>query len=257
MAIRFLTDYPVAFIPEKKTLVIAELHLGLEYQLYKSGITIPPQGERFKETLDKLIEETKSKILIIVGDIKHKVPGSTIREDKEIPKFLNYLKEKIKVVLVKGNHDDRIEEIIPEGVKICSSRGLKLGSYGFFHGHAWPSKKLMNCDYLFMGHIHPAIEFKDQFGYRFVLHVWLKGELNKELIKKKFKIKKTGKMITIILPTFNNILGGMAVNKIAKEKVIGPLLKNKIFDVENSDIYLLDGTHLGKMKNLKPKYHSI
>jgi len=251
MSIRFLTDYPVAFITEKKTLVIAELHLGLEYQLYKSGVTIPSQGERFRETLEKLVEQTGAKILIIVGDIKHKVPGSTIREDKEIPKFLNNIKEKIKVVLVKGNHDDRIEEIIPEGVKICSSRGLKLGRYGFFHGHAWPSKKLMNCDYLFMGHIHPAIEFKDQFGYRSVLHVWLKGELNKELIKKKFKIKKTGKLMTIILPTFNNILGGVAVNKIAKEKVIGPLLKNKIFDTDNSKVYLLDGTYLGILKELK------
>jgi len=253
MTIRFIIDYPVAFIPEKKALVIAELHLGLEYQLYKSGITIPSQGERFRETLDKLIEETKAKILIIVGDIKHKVPGSTIREDKEIPKFLNNIKEKIKVILVKGNHDDRIEEIIPEGVKIYSSHGLKLGDYGFFHGHAWPSKKLMNCDYLFMGHIHPAIEFKDQFGYRSVLHVWLKGELNKELIKKKFKIKRTGKLITIILPTFNTILGGVAVNKIAKEEVIGPLLKNKIFDTDNSKVYLLDGTYLGILKELKSK----
>lgn len=253
MPIRFLTDFPAAFIPDKKALVVAELHLGLEYELYTSGIAIPSQGEKFRETIDKLIEQTNAKLLIIVGDIKHKVPGSTIREDKEIPKLLNYLKEKIKVVLVKGNHDDRIEEIIPEGVKVCSSRGLKLGSYGFFHGHAWPSKKLMDCDYLFMGHIHPAIEFKDQFGYRSVLHVWLKGELDKELIKKKFKIKKTGRLTTIILPTFNTILGGVAVNKIAKEEVIGPLLKNKIFDTDNSKVYLLDGTYLGILKELKNK----
>ena len=251
MVIRFITDYPALFIPEKKALVIAELHLGLEYQLFKSGITIPPQGERFRETIEKLIEETKAKALIIVGDIKHKVPGSTIREDKEIPKLLNNLKEKIKITLVKGNHDDRIEEIIPEGVKVYSSHGLKIGKYGFFHGHAWPSKKLMNCDYLFMAHIHPALEFKDKFGYRFILHVWLKGQLNKELIKKKFKIKKTGQLTTFVLPTFNNILGGVAVNKVAEEEVIGPLLKNKIFDTNNSKIYLLDGTYLGNIKNLK------
>lgn len=251
MAIRILTDYPALFIPEKRALVIAELHLGLEYQLYKSGLTIPPQGERFREAIEKLIEQTKAKTLIILGDIKHKVPGSTIREDKEIPRFLNNLKEKIKIILVKGNHDDRIEEIIPEGVKVCSSRGLKLGKYGFFHGHAWPSKRLMSCDYLFMAHIHPAVEFKDNFGYRSILHAWLKGQLNKELIKKKFKIKKTGKLITIILPTFNNILGGVAVNKVAKEETIGPLLKNKIFDIDSSKAYLLDGTYLGYVKNLR------
>jgi hypothetical protein len=251
MPIRFLTDYPAAFITEKKVLVVAELHLGLEYQLYKSGVTIPSQGERFRETLEKLVEQTGAKILIIVGDIKHKVPGSTIREDKEIPKLLNYLKEKIKVILVKGNHDDRIEGIIPEGIKVYSSRGFKLGRYGFFHGHAWPSKRLMSCDYLFMGHIHPAIEFRDKFGYRSVLHVWLRGELNKKLVEKKFKIKKTGKLMTIIIPTFNTILGGVAVNKVAREDVIGPLMKNKIFDSDNSKIYLLDGTYLGILKELK------
>lgn len=251
MAIRLITDYPAVFIPEKKALVIAELHLGLEYELYKSGITIPPQGERFRETVEKLIEQTNAKTLIIVGDIKHKVPGSTIREDKEIPKFLNYIKEKIKVILIKGNHDDQIEEIIPQGVKVYSSRGLKFGKYGFFHGHAWPSKKLMGCDYLFMAHIHPAVEFKDKFGYRSVLHVWLKGQLNKELIKKKFDIEKTGRLITIVLPTFNNVLGGVAVNKVAEKEAIGPLLKNKIFDMNNSKAYLLDGTYLGSIKNLK------
>lgn len=251
MSIRFLTDFPVVFIPEKKILVIAELHLGLEYELFKSGVTIPAQGEKFRQVLDKLIEQTKAKTLVIVGDIKHKVPGSTIREDREIPKFLSSIKEKIKTILIKGNHDDRIEEIIPEGIKIYSSRGLKIGEYGFFHGHAWPSKKLMNCDYLFMAHIHPAIEFKDNFGYRSVLHVWLRGKLNKELIQKKFKIKKTGKLITIVLPTFNSILSGVGVNRIAEEDTIGPLLKNKIFDINNSRAYLLDGTYLGEIKNLK------
>jgi hypothetical protein len=249
--VRLITDYPAAFIPEKKALVIAELHLGLEYQLYKSGITIPAQGETFRQTIDKLIEQTKAKTLIIVGDVKHKVPGATIREDKEIPKLLNYLKEKVKIVLIKGNHDDRIEGIVPAGVKVYSSRGLKLGEYGFFHGHAWPSKKLMQCNYLFIAHIHPAVEFKDKFGYRSVLHVWLKGQLNKKLVKKKFKINKTGKLITIVLPTFNNILGGVAVNRVAKEEVIGPLLKNKVFDIDSSKAYLLDGTYLGAVKQLK------
>jgi len=251
MGMRFITDHPAVFIVEKKALVVAELHLGLEYELYNKGITIPPQRESFQEMLDKLIKLTKAKTLIIIGDVKHKVPGMSIREERELPKFLDHLKEKVRVILVKGNHDAEVEKIVPSGIKIYGSRGFKLGRYGFFHGHAWPSKKLMRCDYLFMAHIHPAVEFKDKFGYKSVLHVWLKGQLNKELVKKKFNLKKTGKLITIILPTFNNILGGVAVNKIAKEEVIGPLLKNKIFDINSSKAYLLDGTYLGNIRNLK------
>jgi putative SbcD/Mre11-related phosphoesterase len=251
MAVRFLTNYPALFISDKKILVISELHLGLEYELHKSGIKIPSQRIKFEDTIDELIQLTKAKTLVILGDIKHKVPGSTIREDVEIPKFLENLKQKIKVILVKGNHDDKIEGIIPLGVKIYGSRGFKTGKYGFFHGHAWPSKKLMECDYLFMGHVHPAIEFRDSFGFRSVLSIWLKGKLDQELVRKKYKIKKTGKLNSTILPTFNSILGGAALNRIAKERHTGPLFVNKIFDVENSKVYLLDGTYLGVLKDLK------
>jgi len=251
MTIRFLTDIPALFISDKKILVISELHLGLEYDLYKSGVKIPSQRIKFEETIEQLIKSTKAKTLVILGDIKHKVPGSTIREDIEIPKFLENLKQKIKLILIKGNHDDRIEEIIPSGIKIYSSRGHKIGKYGFFHGHAWPSKNLMQCDYLFMGHVHPSIEFKDSFGFRSVLSVWLKGKLNQELIKKKYNIEKTGELNAIVLPTFNNILGSAVLNKIKKEKHTGPLFVNEIFDLNRSKIYLLDGTYLGILKDLK------
>lgn len=251
MVIRFLTDYPALFISEKKILVISELHLGIEYELDKSGIRIPSQRRKFEETLEQLIKLTKAKTLVILGDIKHKVPGATIREDVEIPKFLENLKQKIKVILLKGNHDDNIEGIIPSGVKIYGSRGYKIGKYGFFHGHAWPSKKLMECDYLFMGHVHPAIEFRDSFGFRSVLNVWLKGKLNLVLAKKKYKLKKTGELNTIILPTFNTILGGAMLNRIKKERHTGPLFANKIFDINSSKVYLLDGTYLGTLKELK------
>lgn len=251
MTVKFLADYPAVFIQEEKILVIAELHLGLEYEIFKTGVTIPPQREKFLETLGKLVEMTKAKKLVIVGDIKHKVPGSTLREDKEIPKFLEQINSKIKTILVKGNHDDRIEEILPKGIKIYSSHGFRIKKYGFFHGHAWPSKSLMKCDYIFMGHIHPAIEFRDDLGYRSWEKVWIKGKLDVEKVKKRFDLQQTGKLNVIVIPTFNNILGGKAVNKVAKEEQISPLIVNEFFDLNSAKIFLLDGTYLGILKNIK------
>ena len=251
MAVKFLTDYPAAFVPEEKSLVIAELHLGLEYEIYKSGISILPQREKFLESLEKLIEITNAKKLVIVGDIKHKVPGSSLREDKEIPKFLEQISSKLKTILVKGNHDDRIEEILPSNIKIYSARGFKMKKYGFFHGHAWPSKTLMKCDYLFMGHIHPAIEFRDGFGYRNSEKVWIKGNLDENRIKKHYDLQKTGKLNIIVIPTFNNILGGKAVNRVSKEEQISPLIANEVFGIDSAKIYLLDGTYLGILGNIK------
>lgn len=254
MTIKFLTDYPALFIPEKKILVVADLHLGLEHEFYKSGIIIPSQVEKFQKIIDKLLELTKAKALVILGDIKHKVPGISLREERELPRFLNHLIEKIKVILTLGNHDTELKEIVPKEIKIYSSRGFKLGKYGFFHGHAWPSKKLMQCDYLFMSHIHPAIEFGDRFGYRALEQVWVKGKLEESLIKKRYKIKKVGKLRTIILPAFNRLIGGVALNRVVEEELIGPLLANKFFDVNNSETYLLDGSCLGKIRDLKQQF---
>ena len=251
MSIRFLTDYPALFITDMRMLVIADLHLGLEHQLYKSGIIIHPQSEKFQKIIDELIKMTKAKTLVILGDIKHEVPGISHREEKEIPKLFNHLIEKIKIICCKGNHDTYLEEILPKEVKIYSSRGFKLGKYGFFHGHAWPSKKLLQCYYLFMSHIHPAIEFRDKLGYRAIEPIWVRGKLNQELVKKKYEIKKCGKLETIILPVFNRLLGGVALNTTAKKELIGPLLANRIFDLESSEAYLLDGTFLGAIENLR------
>ncbi|MFH8109013.1 MAG: metallophosphoesterase, partial [Candidatus Aenigmatarchaeota archaeon] len=171
MKIRFVKDYPALFLSKEKILVIADLHLGLEHELFKAGVVIPPQAEKFKNTMDNLLRITKAKSLIILGDIKHNVPGITFREMREIPKLFSYLKEKVKVFCVKGNHDDKISSFLPKEVKVYSSRGFRIGKYGFFHGHAWPSKSLVKCDYLFMGHVHPCVEFRDKLGYRTIEQV--------------------------------------------------------------------------------------
>lgn len=245
--IKFLVDHPAAFITDKKILVISDIHIGIEHYLYEHGIVIPPQVEKFQKIIESLIDLTKAKTLVILGDVKYKVPGTSIRELREIPKFLERLSDNIKIIITKGNHDDFLETIVPEDIKVYSSRGFKLGSYGFFHGHAWPSKKLMQCDYLFMGHIQPAIEFRDKLGYSSIQQVWLKGKLNQELIKKKYKISKTGKLNIIIVPSFNRLSGSLAVNKALDEELTGPLLTNKALDIGKTIAYLLDGTALGRI----------
>jgi putative SbcD/Mre11-related phosphoesterase len=258
MSIRFIRDHPAVLISDKirgrrrKILVVSDIHLGLENELFSSGVVIAPQCEKFQEELYKLIEMTKADTLVILGDLKHKVPGTSFRELKDVPKLLNFLIKKVDLILVKGNHDDLIEKIVPKDVKVYNSRGFKMGKYGFFHGHAWPSKDIMQCDKLFMAHLHPGVEFKDRFGFRIVEPAWIKSELNEKRVRKKYKMKKEekiGKLETIIVPTFNPILGGVAIDR-KNRGYISPLLTNRVFDVQNAMAYLLDGTELGKVKNL-------
>ncbi len=244
MAIKFITGYPAAFVTDKKILVVADLQIGLEHELYQKGIVIHAQAEKFLKTLLRLIKITKAKKLVIVGDLKHKVPGISLREERELLKFFEPLIREVKVILVKGNHDTGLKGLLPKEVKIYGSRGMKIGKYGFFHGHAWPAKNLTRCDYLFMGHLQPGIEFSDKLGYRTVEQVWLKCELDKEEIKKHYKIKKTGKMELVIIPAFNKLLGSAPVNKMEKRDYIGPFA-NGALDISKSKAYLLDGTFVG------------
>lgn len=246
MSIKFVTGYPAAFITDEKILVISDVQIGLEHELYKKGIVIHAQAEKFLKTLMRLIKITKAKKLVIVGDLKHKVPGISLREERELIKFFEPLVKKIEVILVKGNHDTGLKGLLPEEVKVYESGGTKIGKYGFFHGHAWPEKSLTECDYLFMGHLQPGIEFGDGLGYRNVEQVWLRCELNHEKIERRYKINQTGKMELIIIPAFNKLLGSASVNKMKREDYMGPFA-NGILDFWNAKVYLLDGTFVGTL----------
>ncbi|MCK4531351.1 MAG: metallophosphoesterase, partial [Candidatus Aenigmarchaeota archaeon] len=119
---KFLTGKPALVLG--KTLVIADLHIGVEYEYYKSGIRIPSNTENMRKDVENLIKLTKAKNLVILGDVKHKVPGISRQELREIPDFLYSLGTKIKVDVLPGNHDSGLKDFIPDNVFLHSSRGF-------------------------------------------------------------------------------------------------------------------------------------
>ena len=264
MPIRFLRGKPALLIADRthgRMLAIADVHLGVEHELYSNGIVIAPQAEKFYKEIDKLIKLTRAEKLVVVGDLKHKVPGISFREIREIPKLLEPLAEKTKIFLCRGNHDSDLKGLIPESVEVYNSHGFSIGPYGFFHGHAWPAKELLKCDYLFTAHIHPTVEFVDDFGFRIVEKVWAKGTLDEKVLRKKYSIGskrrkgrggefKFGKLETIIFPAFNPIISGMPLNspRRADGSYLGPLMKSGALKLQKMEAYMLDGTPLGKIR---------
>ena len=61
----------------------------------------------------------------------------------------------------------------------------------------------------------------------------------------------------LIMPSFNDFLGGRPINEAHPKKetggeaLIGPVLRSEAVDVANSELYLLDGTYLGTLNQLK------
>jgi uncharacterized protein len=257
-------------------LVISDLHLGWERLLTQRGVHVPSQTPKIKNMLLKLINETKPTILILLGDIKDAITKVSMEEWKDIPEFFEDIQEKVsEIQVILGNHDGNIEPLLPETIKIVPSSGTRFGDVGLFHGHAWPSPELLECRNLVTGHVHPTVAIRDPMGLRITRQVFIKAPCNSEQLAKSilnYLSTKVGANVSgvlneqhkvqlrveqlFILPSFNQFLGGRPINEKRRTKkradaYIGPILRSGCMNIDDAEVYLLDGTFLGTVKQLK------
>lgn len=245
VTVKFLWGEPALLMG--KNLIVSDLHIGIEYEYWQAGIKLPSQTEAMKKRLDSLLKETKARSLLICGDFKHKVPGMTYQEQKEIPAFLEHFSNQVRIEIAPGNHDADLRPLLPQAVKLHSSKGfLKDGSY-YTHGHTWPDPLFLTARFLIIGHIQPQIEIKDKLGYTWREPVWVRVPLSKKKVQEKYKTSPSPLPELIILPSFNPMVGGLALNK--KEAIReSPLLK--LASLKKARITMLDGTFLGELRKL-------
>ncbi len=228
--------------------MIADLHIGIEAELREAGINIPSQTEKVAAHLKKLCTENNISEVIIVGDVKHNVPLTSRQEHYEIPLIFERLKDSVSEVhVVPGNHDGNLKNLLPKWVKIHSNKGFVHRGCGFFHGHTWPSLQVMQKKQVIIAHQHPTIQFVETLGERDYRQCWVKTSFNTDAVQEHYPDSKAE---LIIIPTFNDLCGGVALNS-SDFKPLGPVISNNLVDMDNSEIYLLDGTFLGKLKDLR------
>ena len=238
---------PVYGIPALKagnSLVIADLHIGVESHLRSKGFHLTSHTEDMHQAILDAADEDINR-LVVIGDVKDSVPGSTKQEYREIPDFFESLFERFDMIdVVRGNHDTMIEEFLPSKVRIRPASGIKIEDVGLVHGHTWPSEDVMACDTLVMAHNHPAVMFRDGVGRQMTEPCWFRGEFGKTEDPKYPALPKN----FIVVPAFNRMLGGSPVNVIGEE-MLGPILNSDLLDLDNASLYLLDGICLGKRSN--------
>ena len=235
---------PVYGIPALKAgnaLIICDLHIGVESHLRSKGFHLTSHTNDMRQTILDSADEDINK-LIVLGDVKDSVPGSTKQEYAEIPDFFESLFERFDTIdVVRGNHDTMIEEFLPPRVRIRPATGMKFDDLGLIHGHTWPSQDVMDCETLILGHNHPAVMFRDGVGRQMTEPCWFRGNFAKDENDKYQKLPKN----FIVIPAFNRMLGGSPINVIG-EDLLGPVLNSDLLDLDNGSIYLLDGICLGK-----------
>jgi len=245
---RFVFGKPALLIDD--VLVVADLHIGLEQELFEKGIRIGGVRERILSELTELVKETEAKKIIILGDAKH----GLLNIDFEIADFFHSLLKIAPVEIAKGNHDGNIENIA--GIKVHEAEGFVLVAndgtkYGMCHGHAWPSQEVMSADYLILAHNHPTVELVDKGGYAHREHVWAVGALNADAAALAERYPNANADVKIVLvPPFNPLIGGSRINLLDSEG-IGPLVKNNLFKLNDAIAYRLDGTCLGRISDLR------
>lgn len=276
-----LSPYAALLLRKKseKILVISDLHIGWEVALAEEGVHVPSQTTRLLEKLKRIIALEKPNRLLVLGDIKHTIAKIEREEWRDVPAFFEEACKIVsKVQIIPGNHDGDIEALLPDDVEVLSPRGIILGDIGLFHGHMWPDVKLLGCNILIIGHVHPVVVFKDPMGFSITRQVWVrapcdgkllarsllkihnvrlkKGEDPQDVLKNRFNIDLRAENL-LITPSFNDFLGGQAVNRstITRQRkfkeFIGPVLRSGSINLEKAETYLLDGTFLGSLDRLR------
>ena len=277
--LNLLLPNPAALVKsaKTKTLLIADPHLGWEMQLQEKGIHVPSQTSKILSKLTRIICEHKPDRLVILGDVKYTVVSHEFGEWQDIPDFFKKLQDIIGIIaIVRGNHDANLEPLLQESIQLLPATGTVIGNAGVFHGHKWPSPMLLGCKTLVMGHLHPVVVFHDPAGFKMTRQVWMKAKVDGEglakILLQKAGVKQEGSVtetlrkhfgVTLktselyIMPSFNDFLGGRAVNEtrprreIGSEELIGPVLRSEAVDVDEAELYLLDGIYLGTLNQLR------
>ncbi len=239
-----LIDEPALFFKEKKLLVIADLNIVIERELREGGLHVPSQTKIMEERLVSILSKNKVSDIILLGDIKHNIPSSTYQERTDVKNFLAVLQSYCTLHVLPGNHDGNINRMLSSGIQLHPSEGYVFEEIGFTHGHRKPSGEIMQCDLVVVAHSHPTVMLMDRLGYRTFEQCWLRGPPLFETLQEKYPNSPTTQIL--LMPAFNPLCGGTAVNQ---DILLGPF-KNLI-DVDNAEVYLLDGSCLGRVKDLK------
>ena len=249
--------------PGERVLVVADLHIGWESALADKGFHIPSQVGKMLAELERLVSALRPKHLIFLGDVKHTIAGAEAEEWAAIPAFFERLLELVgEVLVVPGNHDGRLEVLLPEGVQLADASGLALWrAFGLFHGHAWPDPELLACKWLITGHMHPVVVFRGGPYFRTSRRVWLVARCDGPALARELARRGRGRLDPaeaaaerlVVMPSFNEFLGGQAVNlrRRGDEALIGPVLKSGCVDLASAEVFMLDGTFLGTVEQLR------
>jgi DNA ligase-associated metallophosphoesterase len=135
----------------KRMLIISDLHIGKSAHFRKHGLQVPDAvGQTDLQRLTRLMAEFNPEVLLVTGDMFHNKINSDAAAFGEWRKSFPLL----KVVLIKGNHDElKNEDYLSLDIEV-HQKELLCFPFRFIHD----KPKEFDEYYNISGHIHPGVE---------------------------------------------------------------------------------------------------
>lgn len=151
------------WLPEERTALLADLHLGFAWAQRRRGELWPLTDAGARERLQSLCDELRPRRLVLVGDIVH-APRPAPEEAALIAGTLDMLRARTELICVAGNHDRGQgfgSEWRTEGIRAIHGDVLPEG----------PEPGVLTV----VGHFHPVLKLRDAAQIRRRHRAFLEG----------------------------------------------------------------------------------
>ncbi|NIA10168.1 MAG: phosphoesterase [Nitrospiraceae bacterium] len=225
----FATNDYCLNIPEERSVIIADLHLGYEGVLCMEGVAMPRyQGKVIMERLDNIMKRYGPEKVIVNGDFKHNFGRNLEQEWREVSNMLKFLCRESEVVLIRGNHDNFLKTIASKfGVPIMDE--YEVAGATISHGH-----RRIEGKRIIIAHEHPSIKLRDEVGATISLPCYLFSD---EII---------------VMPAFSPLASGTDVSSADAGDYLSPVLRGCDMDkfkvLAISEVGLLDFSTVGDIR---------
>ena len=139
------------FLPEWRTLLVADAHIGKAVSFRRLGVPVP--GGTTGETLARLdaaLAATGASHVVFLGDLLHSARGKAAATLAEVAAF-RARHASTEWTLVRGNHDSHAGDPPADWGVHCVDGPLRLGGLALAH-----HPDALAGAYVLAGHVHPA-----------------------------------------------------------------------------------------------------
>ncbi|MEM8670524.1 MAG: ligase-associated DNA damage response endonuclease PdeM [Planctomycetota bacterium] len=142
-----------AWLPDHKTLLIADTHFGKEATFRRNHIPVPTGSTNGTlDSIGRMLSETGAERLIILGDMFHARSSLSADVCEALETFFGEY-QRVRMMLVLGNHDMGVGRLPSKWpIEVVSHHMIDRIRLSHHPPNAPPEDDLVIC-----GHLHPAV----------------------------------------------------------------------------------------------------